>query len=59
MPKLFIYTNRPALQAPIIQHAIHLLVSRHEVPLKDFYELQGDNQTDGDEGTIENEVRAK
>lgn len=56
LPQFLIDTDRPAFQSSIIERTVHFLILGHEIALEDLDELQGDDETDGDEGAVEDEV---
>lgn len=56
LPQLLINTDRMTLHPTIIDETKHLLILAHGVPLEHFHELQGDDQTDGDVGAVQDEV---
>jgi hypothetical protein len=43
----------------LIQRAKHFGIIGHEISLEYFDNLKGDDETDGDEGAVEDEVRAE
>lgn len=59
LPELLVYAHRSALQPLLVGSAVHFLILRHEVALEDLHELEGDDEADGDEGAVEDEVGAE
>jgi len=56
LPQFLINADSPALETTVIDRAEHFSIIRHEIPLKNFDELQRDNETDGDESGIKDEI---
>lgn len=59
LTQLLINAHRSASHTSLIQLAIHLLISRHEIPLKNLHELNRNDQTYGNKSAVKNKKRSK